>query len=458
MHRPLTIIPLGLLSLGLATLATAATTAGGPRMQIVAGAVTLLICCWAFRLTTEGTAALMFFLVLGAGRIVDVQHIFGGFATPAFWLVLSGLIIGKAIQNSGLSNRLAHHFRTQGKGTYAALLGRIIAGSILFAFLVPSGLGRIMLLLPLLMDISRNCGFSGKDNGHAGIILAGVLGTLLPAFTILPSNLPNIILAGAAKSIYNIDVGYMDYLLLHFPVLGLCKALLLWLFLRHVFPDEIRTQNTEYTATEWQFRERAALGVLAGALLCWMLDSLHGISPGWIGLGASLIFLAFPRVFGRDLLTSIKLDTLLFIACAISVGEIIQVSGLGGYATTNLLHLLPLKEGAEVLNVSTVLTLFVGTGLVTALPSLPSIFAPLGEGIARAADMPLPSMLMLLVPAFSTVLLPYQMPSLIVTVHSGEVPYRTMAKTCLGLGALTISILFPLNMLWWNLLGMSLGG
>ena len=195
------------------------------------------------------------------------------------------------------------------------------------------------------------------------------------------------------------------------------------------------------------------MAVLMAALFCWMLDSLHGVSPGWIGLGAALVLLLEPKYFGKKLLSDIKIDTLIFIACAISVGEIIRVSGFGKLLMAHAADFTLLREyGVPVL-----LGITTGTGLITSLPGIPSILVPLAESLAQAADIPLKTVLMLLVPAFSTVLVPYQAPPLIVAMHYSGITYRKLAFACLGMAALTVLILFPLDMLWWKLLGVETG-
>ncbi|MDR8383299.1 Di-and tricarboxylate transporter, partial [Acinetobacter baumannii] len=53
--------------------------------------------------------------------------------------------------------------------------------------------------------------------------------------TILPANVPNLVMSGAAEGSYGIHLNYVPYLLLHTPVLGWLKgavlvALICWLF------------------------------------------------------------------------------------------------------------------------------------------------------------------------------------------------------------------------------------
>jgi di/tricarboxylate transporter len=60
---------------------------------------------------------------------------------------------------------------------------------------------------------------------------------------------------------------------------------------------------------------------------------------------------------------------------------------------------------------------------------------------------------MLTVVGYSTVILPYQTPPLVVAMQLGGVPMRQGNKLCLWLLAVTVLVLLPLDYLWWRLLG-----
>ena len=68
------------------------------------------------------------------------------------------------------------------------------------------------------------------------MLLAAGFGTILPAFAILPANLPNMVLLGVAETLYGVSPSYGSWLLLHFPVLGLLHALLLAELICRLFP------------------------------------------------------------------------------------------------------------------------------------------------------------------------------------------------------------------------------
>ena len=63
--------------------------------------------------------------------------------------------------------------------------------------------------------------------------------------TILPANLPNVVLAGVADSLYGLKITYGAYLLMNFPVLGALKALVLVAVICFFFNDPIADPATD---------------------------------------------------------------------------------------------------------------------------------------------------------------------------------------------------------------------
>lgn len=103
---------------------------------------------------------------------------------------------------------------------------------------MPSAMGRVILLVPIALSIASHLGFFKGSPGRIGIVLALLLGSFIPAFSILTANVPNIILAGMAESEFGYTLLYGPYLLLHFPVLGLLKALLTGWIVGRLFDDQ----------------------------------------------------------------------------------------------------------------------------------------------------------------------------------------------------------------------------
>jgi di/tricarboxylate transporter len=413
---------------------------------------------WATGALPAHQTALLVFTLATVLEIAPPAVIFSGFASTGLWLVFGGLVIAAAIEGTGLGRRLARLVVVHLNGSY----GRIIYGSVAIgvglSFLVPSAMGRIVILLPIFRVLAGELGFRPGSRGAVGIMLAAALGSFMPSFAILPANLPNMVLLGAMETIYGIHISYGEYLLLQFPVLGLGKAVLLAELVRRLFPDRPGAQGAG-TGPEplppWSGPERRLFAILVLALVFWASDWLHGISPGWIALAAAL-FCLLPGIGVIDtetFETRINFSSFIYVAGMLGLVSLIDRSGLARALGETFLQWLPLSPGADASNFAALVGLSAATPLLTALPGMPAVLTPLAAPMAEAAGLPLLAVLMTQVVGFSSLAFPYQSPPLMVALQLARVPLGIATKLTLVLSLATLLLLAPLVFLWWRWLG-----
>ncbi|MBL8672723.1 MAG: anion permease, partial [Alphaproteobacteria bacterium] len=208
-------------------------------------------------------------------------------------------------------------------------------------------------------------------------------------------------------------------------------------------------------ATPMPGAQRRLAVVLALALALFATDFLHGVSPAWVALGAGIVCLlpAMQLVSPKLLAERSNINALIFVAGFLGVGAVVADSGLGEALSRQLLAWASLSPGNGAANLATLAAIGAVLGLVTTLPALPAVLTPLAGEMAAASGLPLESVLMLQVVVFSSVLLPYQVPPIMVAMHLGKIGIRDGAKLFLAMAALTVAFLLPLDYLWWRLLG-----
>lgn len=94
------------------------------------------------------------------------------------------------------------------EGSYIKIIAGVVLIGVIFSFLMPSAMGRVILLIPIALGIAEHFAFSAGSNGRTAIILAAIFGTFIPAFSILPANVANMILAGLAEHQFNFSFLY----------------------------------------------------------------------------------------------------------------------------------------------------------------------------------------------------------------------------------------------------------
>ena len=411
---------------------------------------------WATGVVPEHLTALLLFLLAMLLDAAPPRTIFSGFFSGALWLVYAGLILGLAVKSTGLGERVARRLAQRLGGSYTGLIGGIVLVGVILGFVMPSSMGRVILLVPIALAVAEHFGFEHGSNGRTGMVLAAAFGAHVPTFAILPANVPNMVLVGASETIYAISPMYGQYLLLHFPILGLLKALAIIALIARLFPDRPRVRReTPTPLAPLSGQERTLAWVLTAALILWMTDFIHHISPAWVALGAAL-FLLWPGidvVSGRQFSRDLNYGSLFFVAGVMGLGAMVSESGLGGRLAHELLSVIPLERGHPALNYLSLTFTSLVTGMVTTLPGVPAVLTPLAGTMAKATGLPLKTVLMTQVLGFSTTILPYQSASLVVGMQMAGERLGPSVKLCLILAFITLVLFMPLDFLWWRLLG-----
>lgn len=428
------------------------------QLASVAALTVFCIGLWATVVVPEYWTALSFFLIAIVFNIAPASVALSGFQSSTFWLLFAGLVLGAAFKHTGLGKRIAHLLASALGTRYNTIIWRIVIFGIALAFIMPSSMGRIALLLPIIMALSEQMGYQSDSKGRIGMITATAFGTWLPAFTILPANAPNMILVGMAENLHGLQLSYWDYLLIHFPVLGALKGVVLVLLILKMFPsDDPKHTTKETTSLPSVTKDEKTLAyIILGCLVMWLTDGIHHITPGWIGLAGAVICLC--PFLNLTTKTSFQADlnynSLFFVAGIIGLGAVIAQSGLGETLIAALgdsVQFSPQEQPQSIVSLTFISTI---VAITTSLPGVPAVMTPIAGDLALSTGLPIATVLMTQVFAFSNILLPYQAPPLVTAIQMGKLPIAAISKLCLVLFFITVVVLLPLDLLWWRLIGL----
>ena len=420
----------------------------------------IILALWTLDIIPAFLTALIFFTVIMLLDIAPPHVTFAGFTSSALWIVFSGLVLSSAIDHTGLQQRIAYFLGQYLKhASYAQLISGIVFSGMILSFFIPSALGRIVLIMPIILSLAQKFGFSPKTRGYTGIVLATGCGVFFPAFSILPANIANIVWLGAIENLYpNAVPTYADYLLLHFPILGLFKAIIIILcitYLYHDHPQPITPPLEEVPMSSVTPQMYLLIGVLLCGLTLWTTDFLHHIPPAWIALTMAIVCLhPMSKLLPRNVFQhGLDLRPFFYIAGIISLGVVANYTGLGQIFIQSVLHLLPINQEQPYTNITILFLMALLIGIFLTLPAIPVVLTPLSLELATATHLPLETILMTQVLGFSTVLFPYQSPPLVIALQLANLSIRQGMMICLLLSLITVLILLPLDLFFWNLSG-----
>ncbi len=411
---------------------------------------------WATGWLPEYLTALCYFalaMILGAA---PASTVFAGFASSAFWLILSGYVLGIAIRKTGLADRAAHALTARLSGSYPKLVAGVVLLTYALAFVMPSNMGRIAVLMPIVLAVADRVGLPEGDPGRTGLALVVGFGTFMLSASILPANVPNLVMAGSIETELGIRLTYLPYLLLHAPVLGVLKGVALAGCTCLLFRGRPAAVPAAAPPGPLSPAERRLAVLLAVTLLLWLTDSVHGISPAWIGLAAACVCLlpGAGLVTHEEFATQVNFRTSIYVAGILGMAALVTRSGLAGRLGQALLAVAPLDPAAPFRSFAALVGVSSLLNFVVTSNGVPALYTPLARTLAAASGFPLLTVLMVQVIGFSTTILPYQSAPIVVAVQMGRVPAAAAVRLCLALAALTFLVLVPLDYLWFRLLGM----
>ncbi len=430
--------------------------AGAPAHMMHAAAVLLLtISLWATAVLPEHITGLIFLCLCMLLAIAPANVVFSGFASGTLWLVLGGLVLAEAVRATGLGERMARSLFGRFTLSYVGLISVAAIVALMLAFVMPATLGRVLLLLPIYAAAAQRAGLAPGSPGHVGMSLVAVIVSFQCGVTVLPANAPNLVLAGAAETLYNKPIIYMDYLLLHFPVLGCVKAAIIVALICHLFPAVTAKPAASEKSVPLSPEERRLSVILACALLLWATDFLHGIRPGWVALGAAIAALmprigAVPHTVFPE---RVKLGSFFYVGAVLGFGALAQESGVGKIMGGAMLGALNIEAGHDFVNFIKLTMLATVTTFFTTNPSQPALLAPLAAQMAEAAGWRIEAALMTMAVGFSLMILPYQAPPVMVGMQVAGITLRQVLRLTVPLAVICIFVLTPLDYLWWRILG-----
>ncbi|WP_085524378.1 SLC13 family permease [Tuberibacillus sp. Marseille-P3662] len=270
-------------------------------LAIVFFAMTL----WFTELLHAAITSLIVIGVFPLFKVLTFEEAASGLGNEIIWLIISMLIMGAAVKETHLDQRLALFMLSIANGKIKLILLNFIILAFLLTFIIPNAMGRLTVLLPIALSFIH--AFENKLSGNFSKSMIFIV-TFVPYICTIS------LITGSGGSIYAVSLfdsmlgfqwGYVHWLIVMMPitltVLFLFWLLLLWLFpvkvirLKHVdlYILEERNQLGPISASE-----KKLMGLYLLLLGLWVTKEWHHMS---ISLSAVLVVI-FLFVPGFDIL------------------------------------------------------------------------------------------------------------------------------------------------------------
>jgi len=303
--------------------------------------MTAIVCfgvtLWALEPIPMGSTALLILIMMLLFKLADTEVVFSGFASPATHLVIGGMMIARAVNETTLIKRISYFILKKWGGKANGLLGSLILVQQLQAFFIPSTAVRSTLILPITSMIIETVGAKPGSNLRKLIMLGVAFGGNISGTAIMTAAVGNILTVELLYRFADIKITYFQWFLYTFP-LWFVLIPSIWMLLLKLYPLPKEEQSFPMVKKEMELkldnlgsmnkREWQCLITLLVIVGLWMSEPLHGMHPSIPALlGAAVMTLPGLGCAEWKNVVKINFNTILLLSVTLSMGYVLMDTG-----------------------------------------------------------------------------------------------------------------------------------
>ncbi len=315
----------------------------GPSVEgrIALAVTALAIVGWTLTPLPDSVIAVGAALALVLSGVVTESQLYATLGREIVWLLLAAFVIAAVVKTSGLMQRLALAAVSPFSrlATFFHALAFIIA---LTAFFIPSTSGRAALLLPVFMALADR--MPGKASERALALLFPTVILLSAGGSIIGAG-AHLIAVEAIDRTSGVSIGYLEWLMLAFPLTMLASHAAVALILVLFVPPQERTTvlaSTTQKRAPADARQWRVLTVLAVIVSLWITAPWHGVDIALIAVGGAVLLLTgpFTAESPKQVFRQVEVELLVFLTATVVIADGIILSGASEWMAEAALGLL----------------------------------------------------------------------------------------------------------------------
>ena len=375
----------------------------GSDAWLVAGLVILMASWWMTQAVPLSVTALLPFLVLPLGGVMDAKETASTYYSPIIFLLLGGAFLALAIERTGLHRRLALGLLEmigKGGGQFRLLLAFMVAAAVLSMLI--SNTSTTLIMMPVALAVLAGGGAKElQTDGLSGALPMGLaFGASVGGLGTLVGSPTNAIAVGLIDEALGVRISFAMWMAFGLPVVIVGIPLAAWIVGRfhkisaHPF-DVAAAHDAVDPHGPWSVAEKRLVPIIAITFLLWLTMPLlqpllppGSLTEGTIAIAASLVLFLLPDGTGRPLLVWEEADrapwgVLLMFGGGLALAAGMGASGLADWIGQRLLTLevLPLIVLAMITVALVIAVTEFASNVATAsaiIPVVASVIAALG--------------------------------------------------------------------------------
>lgn len=433
-----------------------------PKMPLFFALTAWAVSVWATEILPPipVAASLTFLYVLG--KVATPQVVFAPWASFLPWMCLAALVVGEALEHSGLTKRLALRIMLLvGASFNRAVIGLMLTGMIM-AFLLPDIMCRVIIFVAIAHGLVQALELDPRSRLSSALMMAGFCAATSPGYGYLTGTEMSLIASSIMLKVTGSPLNWMDYFIANFPfnVVYCCLSICMILFvirgkerlaneenLHHVLSLKLKEMGP-MSVLEWK-----VLGVLVVGIGGILTEKIHGMPGTFVyALVGMCCYLPFLNISKPEGVRHLNVSFIVFIVACLGIGSTAQSLGAEKWIAAQL---VPVLETLSP-NATVIATFCTSVGLKFMLTPLAAVSTFTGSiiEIATALNMdPRPLVYAFLV-GLDQYIFPYEYALLLYTFTTGAITAVHLMKglalriVITGIGIACIQIPY------WTFLGI----
>ncbi|XEC96318.1 SLC13 family permease [Paenibacillus tarimensis] len=420
---------------------------------------------WIATKISAAFVALALLVLIVFMNAADPELLYHSLSEEVVWLMVGSFMIGEAVKQSGLAERVSRSMLRKSITTNRLLIG---ISSVLFAsaFFIPSTSGRAALSMPLIKQLNQK--FSAEEQSVLAII-APVIILMSTSATLIGAG-SHIIGIGLLENAVGESISFRQWFIWGVPFAFVVTVLSLIIIKWMIWPknaekriENVRTEEKFLTKQAMNEKEKKTLVLISFMSVGWITEGIHGYDIAFITMiGAILVMLPkYGVISWKGGIQSVSWNLIVFVAAATALGKVIVDTGVVHWIENEMFVVLRLFANAsEWIIVFSILLITVTSHLyitshttraVVVVPSLLVFSETIGVNPATVVFLGLIGM-------NYCVTVPVSSKALLLFYEEGEISYdaKHLVKISTVLMPLYILIIVLFYFTYWRWTGMSL--
>ena len=420
---------------------------------------------WAIGNLPQPLISLSLILYLDLLGIFSFSEGLEGYAQPFVWLLVATFIIAAAFEHTGLGRRIALIIFSLVKGSRRASVTLVIIALTVLSFLIPTGAGRIAMILPVCLGLIEVVKEESEDKSYAKNILLGVTFTSsIMSFSLMTGSSSSVYAVSAIDTLTGYSWNYLTWLMVHFP-LALAFIVSLLVILRWRFPIRQNQGDADNQYIQMQLDKlgkikKAEIKLIIISLIMiagWITESIHHYSVSMVAMFSALLC-CFPITGVQTWKqASVKIDwnIIILFGAAYALAEAMQTNGTADWMASFLADLIPANSSLWAALVLVTIVLVFRLGFANML-GVTAVFLPLTISLAQILSInPVWLAQIVIITCSFGYFLPSQSPANLMTFAVGEYSKADLLTVGIFMIIIVIPLLFLFAFYYWPLIGLN---